>query len=598
MNSRPRTASIAVVVACALSVAMTVLLAAAVYAAYRAEFSSRVSTLAERTAVINGHVAADLLLPMQAHDAEQIERVVEGFLTGPTLDGIQIDSSQSQPSSRSWFKDSRGVIRELEQMPPMAAHLQHTVPVVAGASVTVFVPIARARAEAWESLRRELVPLALADVLMILMLWGLVWYLVLRPVAQLEHFARQTRLETDALEVPPAAGFHGELAALRTSLLEMVSLLSERFQALQRSQERFELAVAGSNDGIWDWDLRTDEVYYSPRLIASLGFSDPSEFPPLAQTFWLRVHPIDYERFANTLARHLRHREPNDVQFRVRLADGQYRWFRGRGQAFWNERGEPVRMCGSLTDIHEQVIAQESLERTQERELRAREEFARQLLTAHEQERTRIANELHDSIGQSLSLIANRAQLALNITELPVSASVHIDNLSEVTAGAIGDVRALVQNLRPLHIDQIGLTASLEGLIERWSHSAAVQVIQRLENVDAQLSGSDATNVYRIAQEALNNILKHANARQVQVQLENDLHCVRLVVRDDGRGFDPGASRTRGSGYGLTTMLERAKMLGGSLSIESFPGQGTKLVVELPVVENLYIEPVDSQTAE
>src|SRR5208282_2655848 len=137
---------------------------------------------------------------------------------------------------------------------------------------------------------------------------------------------------------------------------------------------------AGSNDGIWDWDLRTDEVYYSPRLVRLLGFADSSEFPPVAQSFWLRVHPTDYERFASTLSRHLRLREPNDLQFRVRLADGQYRWFRGRGQALWNQQGQALRMCGSLTDIHEQVIAQESLKRTQERELRAREEFSRQLL--------------------------------------------------------------------------------------------------------------------------------------------------------------------------------------------------------------------------
>ena len=594
MSSGLRTASISFLVALALSVAMTVLLAAAIYVAYRSEYSARMATLVERTAVINGHVAADLLPAVRAHDAQQIASVVGGFLTGPTLDAVQIFSEQAAPATRAWFKDERGVIRELELLPPMEGQLQHAASVMPGVTVTVYVPIAPARTAAWESLRRELVPLALADLFMILMLWGLVWYLVLRPVARLERFARQTRLETAEAELPPSAGFHGELAGLRTSLQEMVSLLRERFLALSRSQERFELAVAGSNDGIWDWDLRSDQVYYSPRLLWLLGFADSSEFPPVAQSFWLRVHPTDYERFSSTLSRHLRYREPNDVQFRLQLANGQYRWFRGRGQAFWNEQGRALRMCGSLTDIHEQVLAQESLERTRERELRAREEFARQLLTAHEQERTRIASELHDSIGQSLSLIANRARLALNEVQLPVGASVHIDSLSQVTAAAIGDIRALVQNLRPLHIDQIGLTASLEGLIERWSQSAAVEVIHRLENVDAQLTGSDATNVYRIAQEALNNILKHSSASRVEVQLENDLHCVRLVVCDDGCGFDVGAGGSRTGGYGLTTMLERAKMLGGTLAIDSAPGRGTRLVVELPVAENLYIDPAES----
>ena len=597
MSLRPRTGSIAYLVALALSVAMTVLLAAAIYAAYRSDYAARVATLVERTAVISGHVATDLLSSVREHDAQQVADIVGDFLRGPTLDAIEISWGQATPTNRIWFKDERGVIRELSQLPPLVGQLRHSALILPDVTVTVFVPIGPARTAAWESLRRELLPLALADVFLILMLWVLVWYLVLRPVARLERFVRQTSLEVPALEPLPAAGFHGELAGLRASLQMMVNLLRERFQALSRSQERFELAVAGSNDGIWDWDLRTDEVYYSPRLVRLLGFADSSEFPPVAQSFWLRVHPTDYERFASTLSRHLRLREPNDVQFRVRLADGQFRWFRGRGQAFWDERGQPLRMCGSLTDIHEQVLAQESLERTRERELRAREEFGRQLLNAHEQERTRIASELHDSIGQSLSLIANRARLALNVTDLPVSASVHLESLAQVTAAAIADVRALVQNLRPLHIDQIGLTASLEGLIERWSQNAGVEVIQRLENVDGQLSGADATHVYRIAQEALNNILKHSAARRIEVQLENDLHCVRLRVLDDGRGFDMSGG-VPGRGYGLTTMRERAKMLGGTLVIDSAPGRGTRLLLELPVAENLYIDPAETALPE
>jgi len=589
-----RAGSIAVLVASALGVAMTAVLAVAIYSAYRSEYSARVATLAERTAVINGHAASDLLTAVHEQDAGHIARVVGGFLAGPTLDAVQIDFRQTAPASRSWFKDARGIIREIDKLPPMVGQLQHSAPIGQDATVTIFVPIAPARTAAWQSLRRELVPLALADLFLMLMLWGLVWYLVLRPVARLDRFARQTSLEVPALALLPAAGFHGELAGLRSSLQNMVNLLRERYQALRRSQERFELAVAGSNDGIWDWDLQTDEVYYSPRLTRLLGYADPSEFAPVAQSFWLRVHPTDYQSFASSLSRHLRLREPTDVQFRVQLADGQYRWFRGRGQAHWDEQGRPLRMCGSLTDIHEQVIVQESLERTRERELHAREEFARQLLVAHEQERLRIANELHDSIGQSLSLIANRARLALNIAQLPASASVHLESLAQVTAAAIGDVRALVQNLRPLHIDQIGLTASLEGLIERWAQSTDVKVIQRLENVDGQLSGTDATHVYRIAQEALNNILKHAAARRVEVQLENDLHCVRLLVLDDGCGFDVADRGPGRGGYGLTTMLERAKMLGGTLAIVSTAGQGTRLVLELPVTENLYIDPAET----
>jgi len=94
----------------------------------------------------------------------------------------------------------------------MVGQLQHSAPIGQDATVTIFVPIAPARTAAWQSLRRELVPLALADLFLMLMLWGLVWYLVLRPVARLDRFARQTSLEVPALALLPAAGFHGELA--------------------------------------------------------------------------------------------------------------------------------------------------------------------------------------------------------------------------------------------------------------------------------------------------------------------------------------------------------------------------------------------------
>jgi signal transduction histidine kinase len=144
--------------------------------------------------------------------------------------------------------------------------------------------------------------------------------------------------------------------------------------------------------------------------------------------------------------------------------------------------------------------------------------------------------------------------------------------------------------------EQIGLTASLEGLIERWSRRAGIKVIQRLENVDGQLSGSDATHVYRIAQEARDNSLKHAAARRVEAQLEIDLHCVRLRALDDGGGFDAAAGAPGRAGYGLTTMLERAKMLGGTLLIDSASGRGTTVRVELPVTENLYIDPAESSS--
>jgi PAS domain S-box-containing protein len=218
------------------------------------------------------------------------------------------------------------------------------------------------------------------------------------------------------------------------------------------------------------------------------------------------------------------------------------------------------------------------------REQQARQEFTQQLIASQEAERQRIAAELHDSLGQNLSVIKNRAQLALQHPGLTSDAARQLEAIERVVAEAIAETRSLAHNLRPLHVEQVGLTDSLGVLIREVSQSSDIHFARRLENVDDLFTGSAATNVYRIMQEALNNLIKHSRAREAAVTLERDVRSVRLRVADDGVGFDTGRARTRG-GLGLSNIKERVNMLGGTLTIQSAPGQGTQLTVELPMAE-------------
>jgi signal transduction histidine kinase len=131
-------------------------------------------------------------------------------------------------------------------------------------------------------------------------------------------------------------------------------------------------------------------------------------------------------------------------------------------------------------------------------------------------------------------------------------------------------VRALAQNLRPIHIERIGLTGSLQSLLENISRSTGVSITDRLESVDDLLAGAAATHVYRIVQEGLNNMSRHASASAATVALQRDVHCVRLTISDDGRGFEPTWQATH-QGLGVTSMGERARILGGSLHIRTAP---------------------------
>jgi len=229
-------------------------------------------------------------------------------------------------------------------------------------------------------------------------------------------------------------------------------------------------------------------------------------------------------------------------------------------------------------------MASESLRRTQEQALLEREEFTQRLISAQEQERTRLANELHDSLGQNLSVIQNHAHLALKQRDIPPAATIHLQAISRCVSECISETRGLARNLRPLQIEQLGLTDSLGELIANVRESTSIQFSVRLENVDDVVKGENRTHLYRILQEALNNLIKHSGANRAEISLERDVRCLRLRVRDDGRGFDlPGAPAARG--LGLTSIQERARMLGGSAKIQSAAGAGTRLEIEMPIGE-------------
>jgi signal transduction histidine kinase len=220
----------------------------------------------------------------------------------------------------------------------------------------------------------------------------------------------------------------------------------------------------------------------------------------------------------------------------------------------------------------------------QARERRAREEFTRQLLIAQERERKRLASELHDSLGQNLSIVKNRLHFARQIPDTPDAVLAHLDAIERVAAEAIAETRNLARNLRPLHIEQIGLTDSLKGLIQEVSQSTDIRFERRVEPLDDVMRGEAATHIYRIVQEALNNLVKHSRATTAGITIERDVRSVRLRIQDDGVGFDP-RQRSATGGLGLTSLDERARMLGGSMIIESAPGKGTRLEFQIPITD-------------
>lgn len=246
--------------------------------------------------------------------------------------------------------------------------------------------------------------------------------------------------------------------------------------------------------------------------------------------------------------------------------------------------GGRERIVSAIHDITDRKRAEAERAQAIEREIQARREFTRQLIATQEAERRRIAGELHDSLGQNLLLVKNRAQLALAGGAIPADQRWQFESIHDMATQAIAEVRQISHDLRPYQLDQLGLTRALESMIDGAARSTGFPFTRKLDAVDDVFAAEAATHVYRIVQESLNNILKHARATRAEVIVERDIHHVRLWIEDDGRGFAPAARSDDGGGFGLKNLAERVRILGGTLNIDSAPGRGSRIevLVKLP----------------
>jgi signal transduction histidine kinase len=215
---------------------------------------------------------------------------------------------------------------------------------------------------------------------------------------------------------------------------------------------------------------------------------------------------------------------------------------------------------------------------------RRREEqdlFSRQLIASQEAERKRIAGELHDGIGQTLVVIRSSAQMGLRDQASADDARRHMNEIVEATSDGMEEVRKIAYHLRPYQLDRLGLTRAIEALVEQAAASSGLTITSSLDALDGVFPSSDEIGVYRIVQEALSNLLRHAHATRARVEVRRTEGSVEIAVEDDGRGFDAAALPADRPGMGLSGIAERARILGGRHTVQSAPGRGTRIVVVL-----------------
>jgi signal transduction histidine kinase len=206
-----------------------------------------------------------------------------------------------------------------------------------------------------------------------------------------------------------------------------------------------------------------------------------------------------------------------------------------------------------------------------------------QVLTAHEGERKRIARELHDDTGQALTSILVRLRL-LEKTAGDETVRKNVEELRELTGNALDSVRRMAVDLRPAALDDLGLVPALHSYADKYSNSWPISVTFSAEGLKKRLPANVELVLYRIVQEALTNVAKHSGARCVEVKLRRRSNTVTVTVADNGRGFDlRDVTRREGAGLGLFGMRERLALVGGTVAIESTPGQGTTITARVPL---------------
>jgi signal transduction histidine kinase/ligand-binding sensor domain-containing protein len=214
--------------------------------------------------------------------------------------------------------------------------------------------------------------------------------------------------------------------------------------------------------------------------------------------------------------------------------------------------------------------------------------FSRQLIESQENERKRIAAELHDSLGQSLIIIRNRALLSLRKPEDHERAMEQMNEIASASAQAISEVKEIAYNLRPYQLDRLGLTKALESMIRGLSDSCSIKFNAEIDSLDGLLSKDDEINIYRIVQESVNNIIKHSEATEAGIAIKKHARERQITIHDNGKGFAAGASDSDGSrrhGFGLIGLAERGRMLGAKYKLHSAPGRGTTISIKLGLEE-------------
>ena len=430
----------------------------------------------------------------------------------------------------------------------------------------------------------------------------------LRAGVRIEHFetervTKDKKRLTVSLTISPVRDASGKMVGASKTARD-VTQSREVEMALRESEQRMRFSLEAANFGSWNWDVLTGKVQWSENMERIHGQSAGS-FAGNFESFVQCIRKEDRSQVQEAIQRAMDGDGKYHSEYRQVREDGTVGWMEARGRVIRDASGRPVRLMGVCMDISERKRAEEALkqaredlerrvtnrtvelERAQER-LRA---LSGRLLRMQDDERRRIARELHDTAGQilvalSLNLVPLEQELAKRDSDLvkPVRESLGlVDELSR-------DLRTISHLLHPPLLDEAGLPSALRWYVEGFSERSKVRVELHLAEDLGRLPAECETAIFRMVQECLTNIHRHSESSTAAISITHDAQAIKVEIRDQGKGMPTPIPR---AGVGIQGMGERIRQLGGSLEIESGV-QGTSVVAILPAKRNSSDTPLET----
>jgi PAS domain S-box-containing protein len=360
----------------------------------------------------------------------------------------------------------------------------------------------------------------------------------------------------------------------RKARLAMITDVTERNraeEALRKSEHRYRTLVEATSEWIWSIDLEGRHTSSNPAIREILGY-EPDEL--IGQSSFDLIHPDDRRDVEGWLPRAMAEKRGwTGVLIRWRHRDGSYRWLESNGIPLLDESGELAGYWGADRDVTERVRGEQE-----------RRRLLAELVRVQEEERRRIANEIHDDPVQAMTAVEMRLEsLRRRIGEGEERRT--LEQLSASVSSAIARLRRLLVELRPPRLDREGLAPAIRSLLDRLRAETGIDADLEDRSI-REIPPGTRTVVYRIAQEALTNVRKHADARSARVIVDERDGGILIRVRDDGRGFEPDRGAEEPGHLGLVSMRERAELAGGRFRVTSTLGAGTTVEAWVPREES------------